>query len=194
MADSYTNPNTVNDATNKNVVGEGAGYVNNGVITAKRPKGPGSYKARTFSRMNPLDFEPDVALGLSLPFNDPNGRLFDLNYLSIDQALTNLNNLLLTRKGERVMHSNLGTNIPVLQGQLFEPITREETFENMRLEIETAIETYLPYIRILNIKMITQNEEPNLGDNKIRINMTYSIADQSALADNVDITLNNPEN
>ena len=78
MADSYTNPNTVNDATNKNVVGEGAGYVNNGVITTKRPKGPGSYKARTFSRMNPLDFEPDVALGLSLPFNDPNGRLFIL--------------------------------------------------------------------------------------------------------------------
>ena len=91
------------------------------------------------------------------------------------------------------MHNDLGTNIPVLQGQLFEPITRDETFENIRLEIETAIQTYLPYIRIHNIKMITQNEEPNLGNNRIRVNMSYSIADQSALVDNVDITLNNPE-
>ena len=87
----------------------------------------------------------------------------------------------------------MGTNIPVLQGQLFEPITRDETFENIRLEIETAIQTYLPYIRILNISMITQEAAPILGNNKIRINMAYAISDQSALVDNVDITLNNPE-
>ena len=43
------------------------------------------------------------------------------------------------------------------------------------------------------IKMITQDEEPALGNNKIRVNMSYVIADQNALADNVDITLNNPE-
>jgi hypothetical protein len=91
------------------------------------------------------------------------------------------------------MHAELGTQIPVLQGQLFEPITRDETFENIRLEIETAIQTYLPYIRILNIRMITQEEEPLLGNNKIRVSMSYAISDQSALVDNVDITLNNPE-
>ena len=105
----------------------------------------------------------------------------------------NIKTLLLTTKGERVMHGELGTNIPVLQGQLFEPISRDETFENIRLEIETAIQTYLPYIRILNISMITQEEEPLLGNNKIRVNMAYAISDQSALVDNVDITLNNPE-
>ena len=41
--------------------------------------------------------------------------------------------------------------------------------------------------------MVTQEQEPTLGNNKIRINMAYAIADQTALADNVDITLNNPE-
>ena len=81
----------------------------------------------------------------------------------------------------------------VLQGQLFEPISRDETFENIRLEIETAIQSYLPYIRILNIRMITQEEEPTLGNNKIRISMTYAISDQSALADTINLTLNNPE-
>ena len=91
------------------------------------------------------------------------------------------------------MHNNHGTNIPVLQGQLFEPITREETFENMRLEIETAIKNYLPYITILNIKMITQDEEPRLGNNKIKLNMSYTITDQTALVDNVNLTVNNTE-
>ena len=105
----------------------------------------------------------------------------------------NIKTLLLTTKGERVMHKDLGTNIPVLQGQLFEPITREETFENIRLEIESAIKNYLPYIQVLNIKMITQDEEPVLGNNKIKINMSYAIADQQALADNVNITVNNTE-
>ena len=61
------------------------------------------------------------------------------------------------------------------------------------MEIETAIQSYLPYIRVLNIKMITQEEEPTLGNNKIRISMSYAISDQSALADNINLTLNNPE-
>ena len=133
------------------------------------------------------------SINLKFPLKSYKRGFFQGNSDTISAVRENIKTLLLTTKGERVMHTNLGTNIPVLQGQLFEPITREETFENIRLEIETAIETYLPYIRVVNIKMITQEEEPNLGNNRIRINMAYVIADQSALADNVDITLNNPE-
>ena len=41
--------------------------------------------------------------------------------------------------------------------------------------------------------MITQEEEPILGNNKIRVNMTYVITDQQAMVDNINLTLNNPE-
>ena len=133
------------------------------------------------------------SINLKFPLKSYKRGFFQGNSDTISAVRENIKTLLLTTKGERVMHNDLGTNIPVLQGQLFEPITRDETFENIRLEIETAIQTYLPYIRIHNIKMITQNEEPNLGNNRISVNMSYSIADQSALVDNVDITLNNPE-
>tara|TARA_R110002020_G_scaffold460860_1_gene679536 strand:- start:116 stop:649 length:534 start_codon:yes stop_codon:yes gene_type:complete len=133
------------------------------------------------------------SINLKFPLKSYRRGFFQGNTDTISAVRENIKTLLLTTKGERVMHNNLGTNIPILTGQLFEPITRDETFENIRLEIETAIQTYLPYIRIVNIKMVTQIEEPNLGNNKIRINMAYVIADQSALADNVDITLNNPE-
>ena len=133
------------------------------------------------------------SINMKFPLKSVKRGFFEGNTDTLAAVRENIKTLLLTTKGERVMHNNLGTNIPVLQGQLFEPISREETFENMRLEIETAIQTYLPYIRILNIKMVTQEQEPTLGNNKIRINMAYAITDQTALADNVDITLNNPE-
>ena len=133
------------------------------------------------------------SINLKFPLKSYRRGFFQGNTDTISAVRENIKTLLLTTKGERVMHGELGTQIPVLQGQLFEPITREETFENIRLEIETAIQTYLPYIRILNISMITQETEPSLGNNKIRVNMAYAISDQSALVDNVDITLNNPE-
>ena len=133
------------------------------------------------------------SINYKFPLRSYRRGFFEGNTDTISAVRENIKVLLLTLKGERVNDANMGTNIPVLQGQLFEPITREETFENIRLEIETAIKRYLPYISVKNIKMITQEDEPNLGNNRIRINMTYVITDQQAMVDNINLTLNNPE-
>jgi len=132
------------------------------------------------------------SINIKFPLKSYRRGFFQGNTDTISAVRENIKTLLLTRKGERVMHSNLGTSIPVLQGQLFEPINKDETFENIRLEIESAIKQYLPYIRIVNIRMITQDEEPELGNNKIRISMDYTITDQSAIVDTVNIGVNNP--
>ena len=133
------------------------------------------------------------SINYKFPLKSYRRGFFQGNTDTISAVRENIKILLLTRKGERLMHAEMGTNITGREGSLFEPISKEETFENIRLEIETAIQTYLPYIRIINIRMITQKEEPRLGNNKIRINMSYAISAQSALVDNVDVTLNNPE-
>ena len=142
-------------------------------------------KEKYAPRINSINFK--------FPLKSYRRGFFQGNVDTISAVRENIKVLLLTRRGERLMHAEMGTNITGREGPLFEPITKEETFENIRLEIETAIQSYLPYIRVLNIKMITQEEEPALGSNKIRISMSYAISDQSALADNVNITLNNPE-
>ena len=132
------------------------------------------------------------SINLKFPLKSYRRGFFQGNTDTISAVRENIKTLLLTRKGERVMHANLGTSIPVLQGQLFEPVNKDETFENIRLEIETAIKQYLPYIRIVNIRMITQDEEPELGNNKVRISMDYTITDQSAIVDTINIGVNNP--
>ena len=132
------------------------------------------------------------SINLKFPLKSYRRGFFQGNTDTISAVRENIKTLLLTRKGERVMHANLGTSIPVLQGQLFEPVNKDETFENIRLEIESAIKQYLSYIRVINIKMITQDEEPELGNNKIRISMDYTITDQSAIVDTINIGVNNP--
>ncbi len=114
----------------------------------KRTSGPGP--GREEFTLEPMDFESDVSLGLDLPFSEASGKLFSLTYLSIDQAVTNVKNLILTLKGERIMHPNFGTNV---RRYLFEP-NSPELRSNIGKEIEEAIKFWLPYIKISNLDVI----------------------------------------
>ena len=67
----------------------------------------------------------DYAVGLSLPLKNGDGGFFEQNLTTFDQARSNLKNLLLTKKGERVLQPNFGSG---LQDLLFEPI--DDEFEN----------------------------------------------------------------
>lgn len=96
-----------------------------------------------------LDDNSDIAIGLSLPFNGDDDGLFNLNFLSIEQAISNVKNLLLTRKGERINHPQFGTN---LQDYLFEP-NYESLREKVGTEITDAIEQWLPYIVIKKLEV-----------------------------------------
>jgi len=117
-------------------------------------------------RINPIDLEPDVAVGVDLPMSRPNGADFQLNYTTIDQAVANAKNLLLTEKGERIMIPTFGCDI---KKTLFENIT-EETIETLRQNIETNFATFLPYI-FINELTITEDAD----NNKMFIKMVISL-------------------
>jgi len=101
-----------------------------------------------------IDDNEDIAIGLSLPFNADGGKLFDLNFLSIDAAITNVKNLLQTRKGERLNHPDFGTN---LLDYIFEP-NNSALHEKVGTEIRDAIESWLPYIVIKNLVVRIPNQ------------------------------------
>ena len=84
------------------------------------------------------------------------GSVFALSYTTEDQAISNLKNLLLTSKGERIMQPEFGTFI---RNSIFEQNT-ETLVEILRESITSDINRWLPYILINSIdinRRIDQN-------------------------------------
>jgi phage baseplate assembly protein W len=117
-------------------------------------------------KLNPLDFEPDVAIGIDLPLNTSKGGSFKLNYLSIDQAVANSKNLLLTDRGERIMQPTFGCD---LRRSLFENLTTP-LIESLDAKIRSSFDYWLTYINI-NELILTPNEDKNILTIKLVISL-----------------------
>jgi phage baseplate assembly protein W len=101
-------------------------------------------------RVNPLDLQKNIAIGISLPFNKP----FNSTYTTKDQTKSNLVNLLLTSRGERIMNPLFGTG---LRDFLFEGIT-EGNIENLKQDLNTSIKIYIPQITVQQLQIIPNND------------------------------------
>jgi len=113
----------------------------------------------------------DYAVGLSLPLKNGDGGFFEQNLTTFDQARSNLKNLLLTKKGERVLQPNFGSG---LQDLLFEPI--DDEFENKLVDtITESVSTWLPYINIEDID-VNMNDE-NKDNNRVGVEIKFKVGD-----------------
>ena len=116
-------------------------------------------------KINPLDLKRNKAIGVQLPLGgDP---LFKLSYTTEEQAISNLKNLLLTRKGERPFQPLFGSDIYSL---LFEQIS-----ENINNELEDSlrndIKFWLPYIIVDDVN-VDSKEDLNRVDISLRVRVT----------------------
>lgn len=117
------------------------------------------------TRVNPLDLQKNIAIGISLPFGrSGTNQLFNKTYNTKDQIKSNFINLLLTNKGERILNPEFGSNLRQL---LFENIT-SITEENIKDAIISSANIYLPEIQVVNI--ILNNE---YDSNTINITIDY---------------------
>lgn len=104
--------------------------------------------------------------GLGVGFNSNNSI-----YLTVDQAFQNLKNLLLTKKGERVIMPNFGTD---LLSVIFE--SNLSAIKEVIADILTPpINYWLPYINIISIDTITAEDDPSLNYN-ISITISFSVS------------------
>jgi len=111
-------------------------------------------------RVNPLDLQKNIAIGVSLPFNKP----FTSTYTTKDQIKSNLVNLLLTDVGERVMNPAFGCN---LKRFLFEGITNDN-IETLNANLSNSISIYIPEITVTNISVV-----PTPDSNLIDLTINY---------------------
>ena len=119
---------------------------------------------------NPIDFKPDVAVGVKLPFGKPKG-LFAQSFTTEEQAVSNLKNLLLTRKGERPFQPLFGSDV---YSQLFENIDSNLN-ERVSQTLSEDIKFWLPYIVIDNIDIETEPDR-----NFLRIELRFRVTEQGA--------------
>jgi phage baseplate assembly protein W len=115
------------------------------------------------------DLNPDIFIGLKLPFNRGKSGLFGRTQTTLEQAGSNIKNLLLTAKGERVMQPDFGSRLREL---LFEQYT-EDLSSRIQSEIQEAISTWLPYINISNVNIIQSDEDPNTTNVSIDFALNY---------------------
>ena len=115
------------------------------------------------------DLNPDIRIGLKLPFNRGRSGLFPQTQTTLEQAGSNIKNLLLTAKGERIMQPNFGSRLREL---LFEQYT-EDLSSRIQEEIQEAISTWLPYINIASVNIIQSDEDPNTTSVDIDFSLNY---------------------
>ena len=90
----------------------------------------------------------DYAIGLSLPLQ-MTANTFNQTYDNLVQLKSNVRNLLLTRKGERLGQPTFGTNLHTL---LFEP-NDEELEQKIYDTIDNSIRNWLPQLSIREINI-----------------------------------------
>ena len=109
------------------------------------------------------------AYGLTLPLKRGETGFFEQSFTSYEQARTNLINLLLTAKGERVMQPEFGSG---LKSVLFEQIDEEKFETNIKKTILDSVSFWLPYIDIKEIEVEITDELRDMNQAVLHIDFT----------------------
>jgi phage baseplate assembly protein W len=117
------------------------------------------------TQVNPLDLQGNIAIGVSLPFNGPSGP-FNSTYSTSNQIQSNLINLLLTNKGERLYNPEFGADLKTV---LFEGIT-EDTSNIIQNLIITNTNIFIPEITISSVDVVKDED-----NNTISVTVQYRI-------------------
>ncbi len=112
----------------------------------------------------------DKSVGVTLPFTIGNNGYFAVSYTTKEQIKSNLKNLILTNRGERLMQPEFGCN---LRQALFEQIG-PDTYSYIRGEIENQIQRWLPYIIINNLDV--SSDATSRDNNRISVGLDYTLA------------------
>lgn len=123
-------------------------------------------------------------LGVSINEKSNSNGAFAVNFTSINQAKSNLQNLILTRKGERLMQPKFGCDIWKI---IFEPIVEGDIESKIETSILDAVNTWLPYLNIDTI--LFDYDENDIDTNKIQLEIQFSLKSNSNIGSSVIIDI-----
>ena len=125
-------------------------------------------------------------LGIGINKNSDKGGIFAVNYTTLTQAKDNLKNLILTRKGERIMNPTFGCDIWKV---LFEQMDGGIIENKIESTILDAVSNWLPYLNIDEI--IFDYDNNDIDNNRINLEVKFSLVSNPNLGESVIINVNN---
>lgn len=129
-----------------------------------------------------------MAIGFTLPFSITTGSIgfFETTPSPLAATQENLKSLLLTNWGERVNHFRMGCN---LKEFLFENFSSEEIKSRIGERIVSQVETWLPFVGIRTLNILTTEDDSSINENAIRIKITFYLLSSPDLSSKLDIQI-----
>jgi len=118
--------------------------------------------------INPLDLNPNLAVGINLPFSGPS--VFTSNYLTSQAIKNNLINYFLTNPGEIPLNPTFGGG---LRAFIFNQIS-ENSLDGLKENVNLKLETYFPNVIINSLDVLKRDDE-----NSVVVQLKYSIANSN---------------
>ena len=107
----------------------------------------------------------NYAVGITLPIQRGEDGYFRQSFRTFDQVRSNLKNLLLTKKGERIFQPTFGSGLHDL---LFNPAT-EKFEEDLENTINDAVAQWLPYVIVEDINIDISKEQTDNNQAKVSL-------------------------
>ena len=117
----------------------------------------------------------NYAVGITLPIQRGEDGYFRQSFRTFDQIRSNLKNLLLTKKGERIFQPEFWSGLHDL---LFNPAT-EKFEEDLENTINDAIAQWLPYIVVEDINIDISKEQTD--NNQAKVSLKFKQAGDQTL-------------
>jgi phage baseplate assembly protein W len=125
-------------------------------------------------------------LGIGINSTSNSNGIFAVNYTTLTQAKDNLKNLILTRKGERLMQPEFGCDVWRV---LFEQMDGNVIETSIETSILDAVSIWLPYLNIDTI--VFDYDENDIDNNRIALDIKFSLVSNKNLSQSIQITVNN---
>jgi len=110
----------------------------------------------------------NYAIGITLPLTFGENT-FEQSFLTKDQVKSNIKNLLLTKKGERILQPEFGSG---LQELLFEPNV-DDLESRIEDTINQSLEQWLPYVTAEEI--VIESTDELRDNNRINVSIDFRI-------------------
>jgi phage baseplate assembly protein W len=123
-------------------------------------------------------------LGIGINTTSNTNGIFSVNYTTLAQAKNSLINLILTKKGERVMQPEFGCDI---WKAIFQPITDDEIDSFIERTINEAVSRWISYINIDQI--IFDYDDNSIDNNTITLELKFSLLSNPNLTDIVNVNI-----